>query len=83
MVLLEELDLPWESLGSATFKNSRMKVGIEPDDCFYLTNCQAIVGKKRLDLDIDPLAGTDDDLHARAREGCETLVYRWPERRVS
>lgn len=54
VILLEELDLPWESLGSTTFKNSRMKTGIEPDDCFYLTNCQAIVGKRRLDLDIDP-----------------------------
>jgi Uma2 family endonuclease len=54
VILLEELDLQWESLGSTTFKNSRMKTGIEPDDCFYLTNCQAIVGKKRLDLDIDP-----------------------------
>jgi Uma2 family endonuclease len=54
VVLLEELDLPWESLGSSTFKNSQMKTGIEPDDCFYLTNCQAIIGKKRLDLDIDP-----------------------------
>jgi Uma2 family endonuclease len=54
VVLLEELDLPWESLGSATFKNDRMKTGIEPDDCFYLKNCQAIVGKKRLDLAIDP-----------------------------
>lgn len=54
VVLLEELDLPWESLGSSTFKNSRMKTGIEPDDCFYLKNCQAIMGKKRLDLTIDP-----------------------------
>ncbi len=54
VVLLEELDLPWESLGSATFKNARMKTGIEPDDCFYIKNCQAIVGKKRLDLTIDP-----------------------------
>jgi Uma2 family endonuclease len=54
VVLLEELDLPWESLGSSTFKNARMKTGIEPDDCFYLTNCRAIIGKKRLDLDIDP-----------------------------
>ncbi len=54
VVLLEELDLAWESLGSSTFKNSRMKMGIEPDDCFYLKNCQAMIGKKRLDLDIDP-----------------------------
>ncbi len=54
VVLLEELDLPWESLGSATFKNSRMKTGVEPDDCFYIKNSPAIVGKKRLDLEIDP-----------------------------
>jgi Uma2 family endonuclease len=54
VVLLEELDLPWESLGSSTFKNKRMKTGIEPDDCFYLKNCQAIIGRKRLDLEIDP-----------------------------
>lgn len=54
VVLLEELDLPWESLGSATFKNSRMKTGIEPDDCFYIKNCEAIIGKTRLDLAIDP-----------------------------
>jgi Uma2 family endonuclease len=27
---------------------------IEPDDCFYLKNCQAILGKKGLDLAIDP-----------------------------
>jgi Uma2 family endonuclease len=54
VVLLEELDLPWESLGSSTFKNERMKTGIEPDDCFYIKNCQAIIGKKRLNLEIDP-----------------------------
>jgi Uma2 family endonuclease len=54
VVLLEELDLPWESLGSTTFKNSNMKTGIEPDDCFYLANCSAVIGKKRLDLNIDP-----------------------------
>jgi Uma2 family endonuclease len=54
VVLLEELDLPWESLGSTTFKNARMKTGIEPDDCFYIKNCQAVIGKKRLDLAIDP-----------------------------
>jgi Uma2 family endonuclease len=54
VVLLEELDLPWEPLGASTFKNARMKTGIEPDDCFYLSNCQAIVGKKRLNLTIDP-----------------------------
>lgn len=54
VVLLEELDLPWESLGSSTFKKQSMKAGIEPDDCFYIENSQAMLGKKRLDLTIDP-----------------------------
>jgi Uma2 family endonuclease len=54
VVLLEELDLSWESLGSSTFKKESMKAGIEPDDCFYLKSCRAMIGKKRLDLTIDP-----------------------------
>jgi Uma2 family endonuclease len=53
-ILLEELDLSWESLGSSTFKKQSMKAGIEPDDCFYIKNCKAMIGKKRLDLEIDP-----------------------------
>jgi Uma2 family endonuclease len=54
VVLMEELDLPWESLGSSTFKKQSMNAGIEPDDCFYIKNCRAMIGKKRLDLTIDP-----------------------------
>jgi Uma2 family endonuclease len=53
-ILLEELDLPWESLGSSTFKKQSMKAGIEPDDCFYIKNSKAMIGKKRLDMTIDP-----------------------------
>jgi Uma2 family endonuclease len=53
-ILLEELDLEWESLGSSTFKKESMQAGIEPDDCFYIKNCHAVVGIKRLDLNIDP-----------------------------
>ena len=35
-VLLDELDMPWESLGSTTFRREEMAAGIEPDDCFYI-----------------------------------------------
>ncbi|MFM7886958.1 MAG: Uma2 family endonuclease [Pseudanabaena sp.] len=54
-ILLNELGLEWESLGSTTFKNRRMQAGIEPDDCFYIQNYQAVTGMKRIDLDIDPV----------------------------
>ncbi|MEA5489713.1 MULTISPECIES: Uma2 family endonuclease [Pseudanabaena] len=54
-IILDELGLEWESLGSTTFKSKKMQAGIEPDDCFYIQNYQAMIGKQRLDLDIDPV----------------------------
>jgi Uma2 family endonuclease len=54
-ILLEELGLEWESLGSTTFKRQRMQAGIEPDDCFYIQNYRSMIGKKRLDLEVDPV----------------------------
>jgi Uma2 family endonuclease len=44
----------WEPLGSTTFKREGMAAGIEPDDCFYIQNYQAVIGKDRLDLSVDP-----------------------------
>jgi Uma2 family endonuclease len=54
-ITLDELGLEWESLGSSTFKSQVMQAGIEPDDCFYIQNYQAMIGKQRLDLTVDPV----------------------------
>ncbi len=43
----------WEPLGSTTFKREET-AGIEPDECFYIQNQQAVIGKDRIDLTIDP-----------------------------
>ncbi len=53
-ILLEELNLDYEPAGSTTFKNEKMQQGVEPDESFYITNCQKIRGKERIDLTIDP-----------------------------
>jgi Uma2 family endonuclease len=53
-VLLDELNMPWESLGSTTFRREEMAAGIEPDDCFYIQHQAAVVGKDRIDLTVDP-----------------------------
>ena len=53
-ILLDELEIDFESLGSTTFKNEQMNQAIEPDACFYIQNYQAVLGKDRLDLSIDP-----------------------------
>ena len=53
-ILLDELDIDFEPLGSTTFKNQPMAQAIEADTCFYIENYQAVIGKNRLDLSIDP-----------------------------
>lgn len=53
-ILLEELDWNRECFGSTAFKQQDMEVGIEPDTCFYIQNHALMVGKRRLDLSIDP-----------------------------
>jgi Uma2 family endonuclease len=53
-ILLDALDMPWESLGSTTFRREGMAAGIEPDDCFYIQHQATMVGKERIDLAVDP-----------------------------
>lgn len=53
-ILLEELEVDRECYGSTTFKRKDMAVGIEPDNCFYIENYHLMIGKRRLDLTVDP-----------------------------
>ncbi len=53
-ILLDELQLDWEPYGSTTLKRSQMAAGVEPDTCFYIQNAGQIIGKRRLDLLVDP-----------------------------
>ncbi|NES20194.1 MAG: Uma2 family endonuclease [Symploca sp. SIO3E6] len=53
-IILRVQRRPWEALGSTTFKKRTMEAGVEPDECFYIQNYQAVIGKDRIDLDRDP-----------------------------
>ena len=53
-ILLEELGIDFEPLGSTTFKSEGMTQAVEPDACFYIENHQAVIGKTRIDLMVDP-----------------------------
>ncbi|AUT03396.1 hypothetical protein CLI64_24935 [Nostoc sp. CENA543] len=53
-LLLDELELDWEGYGSTTFKRSEMSAVIEPDTCFYIQNASKMIGKRRIDLSVDP-----------------------------
>jgi Uma2 family endonuclease len=49
-----ELEIDFLPLGSTTFKREDLEKGFEPDECYYIQNSEAVRGKDRLDLTIDP-----------------------------
>jgi Uma2 family endonuclease len=83
-ILLKFKKLPWEPLGSTTFKRQNMSAGIEPDDCFYIQNYKAVIGKERIDLSVDP--PPDLALETDVTSKTETDAYKAlgvPEQRLS
>jgi Uma2 family endonuclease len=53
MVSLER-GIPIASLGSTTFRIKSKRVGLDPDECYYIQHEREIRGKKRIDLKRDP-----------------------------
>ncbi|EAW35886.1 Uma2 family endonuclease [Lyngbya sp. PCC 8106] len=53
-MLLDTLNIDFEALGSTTFKSEQMTQAIEADTCFYIQNHQAVIGKNRIDLTVNP-----------------------------
>ena len=52
--LIVGLGIPAKGLRSSTFTRDSVEHAVEPDECFYLTNIDRIVGQKKGDLDILP-----------------------------
>lgn len=52
--LTEELGIEVRSLGSRTCDREDLARGLEPDQCYYIQNEQAVWDKEQIDLVIDP-----------------------------
>src|SRR5687768_11184586 len=52
--LADELDVPLKGGRSTTFRREDLAKGLEPDECFYVTNEPRIRGKDAIDLSVDP-----------------------------
>jgi Uma2 family endonuclease len=52
--LLDELGINFWPLGSVSIKKRSMGEGVEPDECYYITNEAVVRGRDRLDFEIDP-----------------------------
>ncbi|MCC5640145.1 Uma2 family endonuclease [Nostoc sp. CHAB 5844] len=53
-IILDKLQIDFEPFGSTTLKNERMRQAVEPDTSFYIQNQAAVIGKNRIDLNVDP-----------------------------
>jgi Uma2 family endonuclease len=73
-ILLEEFDIDNECFGSTTFKRQDVAKGIEPDQCFYIRNHAAMLGKRRLDLTIDPPPDLSIEVDVTSKTGLD--AYR-------
>lgn len=52
-ILLRRQGKDWHCFDPITLKRFK-QAGVEPDTCFYINNQQAILGKEKIDLSIDP-----------------------------
>lgn len=53
-IISEETGVILETRGSATYKRRHGAKGVEPDTSFYVQNAARIVGRRTIDLDVDP-----------------------------
>lgn len=85
-ILLEELKMDCECFGSTTFKRHDIAQGIEPAQCFYIQNHELMIGKREIDLTVDPppdLAIEVDDTSENQLDAYRTIgvpeLWRYSE----
>jgi Uma2 family endonuclease len=53
-VLAEEYDVDFSAGGSTRLRRRKLKKGLEPDQCFWLSNARRVIGRKEIKLPKDP-----------------------------
>ncbi|HAA30891.1 MAG TPA: hypothetical protein DCE56_28330 [Cyanobacteria bacterium UBA8553] len=86
-ILLDELQISFEPLGSTTFKSEKMTQAVEPDACFFIGNHQAVIGKTMIDLTVDPPPDLAIEIDITSRTQFENYqrlgvpeLWRWTRR---
>lgn len=75
-IVATELKIKFESGGSTTFRLRSAEAGLEPDNCFYIQNVQAVLGKDEIDLAIDPAPDLAIEIEMSRRLTDRIQVYR-------
>lgn len=78
-VLLDHLEQRYDLFTPITMSLPEVS-GIEPDYCFYIENCRAVVGKKRTDWESDPPPDLAIEIDVTSYTDInDYLPYRVPE----
>lgn len=72
-ILLGKRNRDWECFDPITLKLSK-QAGVEPDTCFYVNNRQAILGKERIDLAVDPAPDLAIEVDLTSTTDIETYI---------
>ena len=73
-ILLEELDIDNECFGSTTFKRQNVMTGIEPDQCFYIDHHARMIGKRHINLTIDPPPDLAIEVDVTSKTGLDAYL---------
>jgi len=65
-----------ESLGSTTFNPGTFDQGAEPDTCFYVQNAARIIGKRKIDLSIDPAPDVAVEIDISSDSTNKLMIYQ-------
>jgi Uma2 family endonuclease len=75
-IVAMELGIKFLSGDSTTFKLRSTEAGLEPDNCFYIQNVQAMIGKDSVDLATDPPPDLAIEIEVSRRLADRIEVYR-------
>ncbi len=73
--LTEELDLDLYSFGSTTLGREVLDRGLEPDECFYISNARKIRDSKNIDLEFDPPPDLAIEIDITSNSGRRLSIY--------
>ena len=74
-VFSEEAGIPLETRGSATRKRRSLRKATEPDTSFWVANAHRIIGKRKIDLEIDPPPDVVVEIDITSQSRSKFAVY--------
>ena len=73
--LVRTLGMRLESRGTALLKRALQETGAQPDGCFYIQHAQQIIGKRALDLNVDPPPDVVVEVDLSSRSQSKFSIY--------